>query len=69
MKIEFDKEADAAYVRFKKGTVCKTVKLKDRLLVDVDTDGLILGLEVLHASTQLPKKMLQQGNVVVTSTV
>jgi len=53
MNIEYDKSADAAYIRLNKGKVKKTVKLKDRLLVDVDKDDKILGIEILDFSSQI----------------
>ena len=58
MKINYDKTADAMYIRLKKGIVKKTIKMKDRLLVDVDKNGNILGMELLQASTQIPKKQI-----------
>jgi uncharacterized protein YuzE len=53
MKITHDKLADALYVTFKKGVVARTLKLEDRLLVDTDKKGSILGIEILNASTQI----------------
>jgi len=58
MKINYDKIADAMYIRLKKGDVKKTIKMKDRLLVDVDKNGNVLGMELLNASTQIPKKQI-----------
>ncbi len=56
MKITHDKAADALYVTFKKGVVSHTVKLDDRLLVDTDKKGNIVGIEILNASTQIANK-------------
>jgi uncharacterized protein YuzE len=56
MKITHDKLADALYVTFKKGVVARTLKLEDRLLVDTDKKGSILGIEILNASTQIANK-------------
>ena len=56
MKISYDKEADAAYFKVKKGTVVKTIKLQDWLLVDVDKNGALLGIEMLALSSQISKK-------------
>ena len=55
MKIQYDKLADAIYIYFKNGKISKTIKLKDQLLVDVDNRGKIVGLEILDASSQVPK--------------
>ncbi len=56
MKITHDKLTDALYVTFKKGVVARTLKLEDRLLVDTDKKGSILGIEILNASTQIANK-------------
>ena len=46
------------YILFKKGKISKTVKMKDRLIVDVDKEGKIIGLEILGVSTQIPKNQI-----------
>lgn len=58
MKIQYDKTADALYISLKKGKTSKTLKMKDRLLVDVDRGGNIVGIEVLDVSAHMPKKQL-----------
>lgn len=55
MNIKYDKLPDAAYIRLNKGKVLKTIKLKDRLIVDVDKNDNILGIEILGFSSQIPK--------------
>lgn len=59
MKIEYDKIADAIYIYLKKAKVYKTVKMQDRLVVDVDRKGNIIGMEVLDISSQLPAKSIK----------
>lgn len=51
----YDAEADAAYFRLKKGSVSRTVKLQDWLLVDIDKKGGLLGVEMLFVSHRIPK--------------
>lgn len=60
MKIEYDKIADALYICLKKAKVHKTIKMKDWLIVDVDSRGNVIGIEVLDASVQLPKKSIKE---------
>ena len=60
MKIQYDKIADAVYIYLKKGKIFKTIKMKDRLIVDTDKDGKIIGLEILSASAQMPKGQLRE---------
>jgi len=63
MKIEFDKDVDAAFVYFKEisaGEVKKTVSLNDYLNVDLDSEGKILGIEILNVSKNMPKNSVQK---------
>ena len=59
MKIQYDKIADAIYIYMKKGKIFKTIKMKDRLIVDTDKEGKILGMEILGASAQIPRSQLK----------
>jgi len=59
MKIQYDKIADAVYIYMKKGKIFKTIKMKDRLIVDTDKEGKILGMEILGASAQIPRSQLK----------
>lgn len=58
MKIQYDKQADAIYIYLNHGKIFKTIKMKDRLIVDTDKNGKILGLEILDLSAQVPKKQI-----------
>ena len=60
MKATYDKEADAMYIRVKKGKVHKTLKVSDMMLVDVDRKGQTLGLELLFISSQMPRRSINQ---------
>ena len=61
--MQYDKIADAIYIYLKKGKIFKTIKMKDRLIVDTDKDGKILGMEILSASAQVPKRQLREIKV------
>ena len=56
MKMTYDKIADAMYIYFRKAKVFKTAKMTDRLLVDLDKEGKILGIEILDVSSQIKQK-------------
>lgn len=58
MVMTYDKEADAAYFRIKKGKVARTVELQEWLLTDVDEKGALLGIEMLFVSSHLPKRSI-----------
>ncbi len=57
-QVEYDPEADAAYIRLNAGEVDRTVDLESTelgmpVLVDIDGTGRILGFEVLDARRRL----------------
>jgi uncharacterized protein YuzE len=56
MRIEYDKSADAVYIRFTNARIKKTIKVKDGVFADLDKNGNIRGLEVLKFSRLMPKK-------------
>ena len=52
MNIKYDSVADAMYMKVSSGKVAKTLKMQDRLIVDVDENGGVVGIEILDASSQ-----------------
>lgn len=56
MKVHYDKIADAMYIRLRTAKIKGTVKVTDRLMVDVDAKGNTVGVELLDASLQLTAK-------------
>ena len=65
MKIEYDKEVDAAYIYLehpiKEGEAKKTVKVKEDINIDFDNKGKLLGVEILNASRHLNKKLILEA--------
>ena len=57
MKITYDSQVDAAYIRFKSGTFeVTTQRLTDDVAVNYAPDGSVVGIEVLDASKYLLMK-------------
>ena len=56
MRINYDKSADAIYIRMKATKVKKTLKIQDGLLADVNRTGNVCGVEILNVSHWLPKR-------------
>ena len=56
MKIQYDKLADAMYIYLREGKTAKTIKVNDRLFIDIDKKGNALGIEMLGISLHVPKK-------------
>lgn len=55
MKITYDAEVDALYIRFRETTVT-TKHLAEGLAADYDADGRLAGIEVLDAMKRLGDK-------------
>jgi len=63
VNISFDEQADALYIQFRQGSVNKTIKLQDGILMDIDDSGAIFGIEILDASMRLPLDSLGKINI------
>lgn len=50
MKIKYNKEADAMYLRFSDAEVAESDEDKPGIIIDYDKDGKIVGIELLDAS-------------------
>ncbi len=63
MKIEYDKDVDAAYIYLTDSKIksAKTVELNENIILDYDREGKIIGVEVLQASVVLSKKVLAEA--------
>ncbi len=54
MKIEYDREVDALYIRLQEKYVARTLEIEEGLNLDLDEDGKLIGLEVLDATERYP---------------
>jgi uncharacterized protein YuzE len=50
MKIEYDNQVDAIYIRLQEKYITRTVEIEDGLNIDLDENGKLIGLEVLDAT-------------------
>lgn len=72
IKIEYDKEADAAYVYLKEiGPAgvsftypCNPAEVNGMINLDFDKDGKLIGIEVMDASKKLPKEILDKAEII-----
>jgi uncharacterized protein YuzE len=53
MIIRYDTEAGAYYLKLTEGPVARTVHISDDVMVDLDSDGQVHGIELLSAPTAL----------------
>jgi uncharacterized protein YuzE len=59
MKIEYDQQADAMYIRLRTGTVAQSDEVRPGMVLDFDAQGRVLGIEMLDVSQQTdnPKEL------------
>ena len=50
MKIEYDKEVDALYIRLQEKYVNKTIEIQEGINIDLDENGKLVGFEILDAT-------------------
>jgi len=52
-KVTYDPDANARYLQFSEKEIAETLELSESVYVDVDKDGVPVGLEVLDASSAI----------------
>lgn len=62
MKFEFDQQADAMYIRLRDGVVAETAEVRPGVMIDLDADGRMLGIEMLDVSlcTDNPRELAME---------
>lgn len=62
MRIEIDKEVDAAYIYLdetsKEKASFKTIEVNNNIILDFDKEGKLIGIEILNASKNFSKETL-----------
>jgi uncharacterized protein YuzE len=53
MKIEYSKDVDALYVKFREVKIADSMDIEEGVTVDLDENGHIVGIEILDASEKL----------------
>ena len=64
MKLEYDREADAVYIRIKDADIATTRELEENVIVDIDASGKLVGIELLFVSDYLRPEEIQ--NLTIT---
>jgi len=62
VKIEYDQQADAIYIRLKAGTVAESEEVRPGVVLDFDAEGKVLGIEMLDVSerTDNPRELAME---------
>ena len=60
IKLEYDAEADAAYLTLSRGKVVESEAVQPGLIVDVDAEDRVIGIEILRFSRRFAQKCKQR---------
>ena len=63
MKLEYDQEANAIYVRFSDDRIVESEEVQEGVIFDFDEGGRIVGFELLDARGKLTPAALQSMTV------
>lgn len=67
MKLEYDRDVDAAYIYIEdmdgENNVKKTIELNENIILDFDENDKLIGVEILSASKVLSKKVLSEKSI------
>jgi uncharacterized protein YuzE len=73
MRVTYDRVADAAYIRLRNeirpGQVakqyhCDPVEVRGMINLDFDSEGRLLGIEILDAKRLLPQELLDEAVII-----
>ncbi len=56
MRIEYDREVDALYIKIQDKEVSHTKELEEGVNLDIDNEGKIIGLEIIGATERYGRK-------------
>jgi len=54
MKVFYDKEVDAAYIKFSEEKPIGVIEVSEDINIDVTSSGEIVGIEILNVSKKFP---------------
>ena len=62
MKIEYDQQADAMYIRLRAGKLIESEEVRPGVVLDFDAQGQVLGIEMLDVSqrTDNPRELAME---------
>lgn len=63
MEISLDLQADALYIKFQGGKFAKNRRIDEDTIIDLDSKGRLLGIEILNVTKKVPVKDLTDISV------
>ena len=65
MKISYDTQADALYIQLQEGTFARNAEPVEGVVLDLGADDMLLGIEILEASTRFSPADLARVEVLM----
>jgi uncharacterized protein YuzE len=63
MKLEYYKQTDTLYIEFKEGTAKTQKEISKDMVLDLDENGSVIGIEIEYASKHLDVQSLQVKDI------
>lgn len=60
MKLHFDPEADALYLRLDDSTIVESEEVQPGVVLDFNADNQVVGVEILNVAKRVPAANLRQ---------
>jgi len=60
VKVEYDSKADAMYIWLRKARYEISEELAENVIIDLDKNGRIIGIEILDATKNLGKELVNK---------
>jgi uncharacterized protein YuzE len=65
MRISYDTQADAIYIQLREGKFVANKEVAEGVILDMGEGGIVLGIEILEASTRLSSGDLARVEVLM----
>jgi uncharacterized protein YuzE len=59
-KVEFDTDNDICYITLSQNHVYNTKRISQNIIINLDKEGFVIGLECLHVGLKIPYTKLKQ---------
>ena len=63
MRMRWDKQADALYIRFDEAKIVESEEVSDGIILDFDASGRVVGFEMLDVRQRFPSADLSRVDV------
>lgn len=62
MRVRFDQKTDALYIRLDEAAIIESEEVSPGIVLDLDADNRVVGIEMLNVKERLPNAALTQIN-------